>query len=152
MALMFCFGLALSLAFDVPDLSTSFVEAMSMSQQPVPKYTQSPVAYQPQQQQERHPILEPINFNYTSLSMYSSGPPRYDHASPGGTFDTRSVSSSPGPITPMDVKPPAYVEPSKINPYDFSSSMFGSEHPTPQYAPPLYSYMPEQQGLLYLNM
>lgn len=120
-----------------------------MSQHAVPRYTQSPMSYQPTPQHERHPVLESLNFDYAFNPVYGGGPPRYDDGTVGGGFETSSASSSPGPITPLDVKPPpAYIEPFKINPTDYSS-MFGQIGLEEQSAPPMYSYAPEQQGLLY---
>lgn len=119
-----------------------------MSYQPAPQYTQSPTAYQQG--------LDAFNYNY-GLPTYG-GPPQYDVVNADGStgdYDARSVSSSPVPVTPTDVKsPPAYVEPSKINPYEYS--VCGTEEqPGTQYAaPPLYSYFSEQQqqGLPYLGL
>lgn len=127
--------IALSLAFGAQNFGGSYVEHASMSQQRVPQYTQSPSVYQ-------HQMLESLNFNY-GLPVYG-GPPQYDVID----TDVRSVSSSPGPVTPTDMNaPPAYVEPSKINPYDYS--LYGTEG---YVAPPLYSFVSEQQGLLYLGL
>lgn len=81
--------------------------------------------------------------------MYG-GSPQYDGSLSGR--DTRSLSSSPMPGTPQEVKPlPAYfVEPSKVNSYDFL--LFGVDEQQ-SIAPPLYSYvLEEQQGLLYLGL
>ncbi|KXN86130.1 hypothetical protein AN958_10497 [Leucoagaricus sp. SymC.cos] len=145
--IFFC-HFTLSLSFD---FGTSFADTMSISEQQTTKYTQSPVVYQQHQQHDSHPMLESLNFSSSYLNMQMlSGTPQYEDATPGGTFTTRSVSSSPAPITPLEANPPSdYVEPAKINPYDFS--IFHPEEQTIlQYIPLLYSYSQEQEALLFI--
>lgn len=114
-----------------------YMDHTSMVPQSALQYIQSAAVYQrPQQMVDGH------NLRY-GLSVYS-GTTEYPMVADRG-FEVRSVSSSPGPRTPADIKlSPVYVDPSKVNSYDYS--FFGGEKFV---APPLYSFVAEQQGLPY---
>ncbi len=134
------------LAFDMQEFVAPYTDRGAMVQPSAPPYSQQVYQNQVRQQPRQ---LEALDCNF-GLSMYGGSPQYNVGGSPNGR-DTRSLSSSPMPATPQEIKPlPAYfVEPPKVNSYDFS--MFGAGEQ--QYiAPPLYSYIPEgQQGLLYLG-
>ncbi|XP_006456809.1 hypothetical protein AGABI2DRAFT_122698 [Agaricus bisporus var. bisporus H97] len=128
---------ALPFAYGGEHYGSPYVDHASMASQRALQYTESSAVYQrPPQMVDGH------NWKY-GLPVYG-GPPEYEVVADRG-FETRSASSSPGPLTPADVKLSlAYVDPSKVNSYDYS--FFGAEKYA---APPLYSFVAEPQGLSY---
>ncbi|EKM79872.1 hypothetical protein AGABI1DRAFT_127553 [Agaricus bisporus var. burnettii JB137-S8] len=130
-------AVALAFAYGGEHYSSPYVDHASTASQRALHYTESSAVYQrPPQMVDGH------NWKY-GLPVYS-GPPEYEVVADRG-FETRSASSSPGPLTPADVKLSlAYVDPSKVNSYDYS--FFGAEKYA---APPLYSFVAEPQGFSY---
>jgi hypothetical protein len=124
-------------AYGGEHFGSSYMDHVSMAPQRALQSTQSTAVYRrPQQMVDRHSLRY-------GLPVYS-GPTGHEMVADGG-FQVRSVSSSPGPLTPADVKlSPVYVDPLKVNSYDYS--FFGAEEFV---APPLYSFVAEQQGLPY---